>query len=167
MNIIAIADGVPKHGDDNPSTVDAIPDMTDADIPSGYLATASEAYYSPWKAFDNSQGTYWYISYTTVPGHWIQIQVPEKIAVNKYLLTAQSAPSMIHDWTLQGSNTGAFSGEEVLLDSRVNISWASNYQEKTFTFENSTPFLYYRIRVDGQPTAIRIANISLVKTQGT
>ena len=58
------------------------------------------------------------------------------------------------DWTIEASNTGAFSGEEVTLDTRAGeTTWtqatSSNYGSawNEYTFTNSTAYRYWRINI--------------------
>ena len=59
-------------------------------------------------------------------------------------------------WTFEGSNTGAFAGEQTTLDTQTGISWTDK-EIKTFSFANSTAYRYYRFNysaVDGASSCI-------------
>jgi hypothetical protein len=69
--------------------------------------------------------------------------------INRYSVEAQTAPSNNRtpkNWTIKASNTGAFGGEEVTLDTRTGITYTTN-EVKEFTFTNTTAYVYYRMDV--------------------
>lgn len=77
-------------------------------------------------------------------------------AINSYriLMATGSSSFAPKDWTIEASNTGAFSGEEVTLDTRTGeTSWtlatSSNYGSawNEYTFTNSTAYRYWRINI--------------------
>lgn len=51
------------------------------------------------------------------------------------------------NWTFEGSNTGAFSGEQVILDTQSNISGWITGLAKTFDTSNSGSYKYYRLNI--------------------
>ena len=69
-----------------------------------------------------------------------------------------------YDWKLQGSQTGAWSGEEVDLDIRVNVILVRREKKVFDNFsegENTTAYRYYRLYItDNQPNATN--NIAMV-----
>lgn len=50
-------------------------------------------------------------------------------------------------WTLQASNTGAFAGEQVTLDTRSGITGWGSGETKSFQVSSPASYLYYRIVV--------------------
>ena len=69
--------------------------------------------------------------------------------INRYSVEAQTSPSNNRtpkNWTIKASNTGAFGGEEVTLDTRTGITYTTN-EVKEFTFTNTTAYVYYRMDV--------------------
>lgn len=142
---IIIADG-----STNTSTTKVTPNMT-SNNQDGFILSASTEYsasYNANKAFDGLDDSRWWETSGASSG-WLQIQLPSAKIINKYLIIppqgyANKAPKA---WTIQASNAGAFAGEQVTLDSKSDVTgWvSSNY--KTFSFINSTPYLYYRIVV--------------------
>jgi hypothetical protein len=70
-------------------------------------------------------------------------------AITKYTIQARYTyySSSPKDFTLQGSNTGAWGGEEVTLDTRTGITWTSATQVQEFTLNNLTVYRYYRINI--------------------
>jgi len=163
--------GGPLHGDDNPGTVSIVPTMTAANQPSGWLVTEDSVYFSNngWKAFDPSDSfprPYW-ASGNAAP-NWLQVDLPESLPINKYYVRVSSS-DYPQDWELKGSNTGAFTGEEVLLDSRSSVTFGASYAELVFTFENSSPYTSYRMTISVVSTSSRTAIdfMRLIQTQGT
>jgi len=81
--------------------------------------------------------------------------------INAYTLQNRDADAgweqAPYDWKLQGSQTGAWSGEEVDLDIRVNEVFVRKQKRVFENFsegENTTAYRYYRIYItDNQPEA--------------
>jgi len=67
-------------------------------------------------------------------------------------------------WTLEGSNTGAFSGEEVILDSRSGIVWVQN-ERKEFTVTDPDSFRFYRINISSIQTPPPANNTSILEIE--
>lgn len=139
-----------SDGSTNTSTTKVTPDMT-SNSQGGFVVSASSEYstnFQAYKAFDGLDSSHWWETSGATSG-WLQIQLPSAKIVNKYLILppqgyVNRAPKV---WTIQASNTGAFSGEQVTLDSKSDVTgWVSS-DYKTFSFTNSTPYLYYRIVV--------------------
>lgn len=121
------------------------------------------------RAFDNNFTSIFATTNTAFP-HYIGIDLGpgNSQVVDFYGITARNDGSFLeapYDWTLEGSSTGAFSGEEVTLDTRVNESFVQS-ETRTFTFSNTTAFRFYRILVTAnQPgsgvTVLGLAEIEL------
>ena len=77
---------------------------------------------------------------------WMQQNFAEAKVANKYTLTSgNDAPDRdMKSWELLGSNDG--SNWEV-LDTRIDQSWSERNQTREFNFDNTTPYMYYRINV--------------------
>lgn len=128
-----------------------IPSMTSNTAPSGEVSvnSISSATYDGWKAVDGSETSYWMTSNTS-GGWYIQYEFElEKICTSYAIGKAVNAePQCPKDFTLQASNTGAFSGEEVTLDTQTNISWGGGlYEKQTFSFTNTTEYKYYKLNI--------------------
>jgi hypothetical protein len=80
----------------------------------------------------------------------LKIQAP---SVN----SGEEAPT---SWTLDGSNTGAFAGEETQVETQSGQSWSAG-EEKTYQFTNGTAYSYYRLTVT---TTLR-PNVSIGRIQ--
>jgi hypothetical protein len=136
------------------STSSMIPVMTSDTTPSG-VASASSIYagnQQAWKAMNGTNldiNDCW-ISAAGYTSGWLQYKFTSPKIAGGYSLTSRLAGStwnMCKDWTLQASNTGAFIGEQVTLDTRVGeTSWGLD-ETRNFYFDNFTPYLYYRIVV--------------------
>lgn len=95
-------------------------------------------------AFDGDASTFWETNGTSTG--WVQAQLAVAVALTGYSLTSRSgfttrAPK---DWTFQGSNDGS---TWTTLDTRTGVTSWTGGDTKTFTFSNSTAYLYYRVNV--------------------
>jgi hypothetical protein len=124
--------------------------MTANNLPSPYISSASTEYdanYAAWKVFDGNGGTQWSTSIAAIPC-WIKIDLGTSYIVTRYDITNGSATSYApNDFQLEGSNTGAFGGEETVLDTQTDITWASFPLLKSYSFSNSTGYRYYRLYI--------------------
>ena len=94
-------------------------------------------------------------------------------AINGYRILYNQATNAYapKDWTIEASNTGAFSGEEVTLDTRTGeTTWtqatSSNYGSawNEYTFTNSTAYRYWRINItanNGHGTYLIFADMEM------
>lgn len=125
-----------------------VPKMTSNTLPSGIASASSESAtnFAAWYAFNGAKGSLnpWQ---STTAQCWIRYQFTEKIVVNMYTLTSDIASrtdSMAKSWTFEGSDTGA---SWVILDSRSDeIGW-TEYETRTYTFNNKTRFQIYRLNI--------------------
>lgn len=81
---------------------------------------------------------------------WLQYQFALVQTISRYTIvgwTAAWTPAnrAPQNWTLQASNTGAFSGEEVILDTQTGQTGWGDTEKRTFSFVNANAYLYYRI----------------------
>jgi hypothetical protein len=93
---------------------------------------------------------------------WIQIDLGSSQTIGSYRIYSTSHNACPRDWTLEGSDTGAFAGEETVIDTRVDIAnWgADKYIENDFPVTSA--FRYYRINItDWNGTYIGIGQIQL------
>jgi regulation of enolase protein 1 (concanavalin A-like superfamily) len=108
------------------------------------------ATYAPEKGVDGSISTLWAGLASSIP-NWFSICFPYKAVIDRIVLSARSSPNHNQaptDFTIEASDTGAFSGEEDTLDTISGISWSSG-EVKSFDFSNSTAYSYYRIYITG------------------
>ena len=93
------------------------PTMTSDIAPTPYVVTRSAAYsstYEGWKAFDNNVSFWWLLSRSSAQQltDWIQLDLGAEINVKSIKIQYSSAPTSSK---LYASNTGAFTGEQVLM----------------------------------------------------
>ena len=122
----------------------------------GYVVSASgrwNASYAEWMAFDGDKSTAWSGS-GSIPA-WIQIKCPNATVANCVSITARSSDlsEMPKNFTIEASNDGV---QFDILDTQTDVSWTAN-ETKSFTFENSTAYRYYRLSI----SATNAHNVSL------
>ena len=142
--------------------VNLIPTMTSNTTPSGvaYAITKYGPDYDAWKMFDKDDSTYWLCS-GSGHYHWVSYVFPTSNVVNKYSLTARDdGGSLPEIWTLYGSTTGEFTGEEVELDSQTAQSFSAG-EKKEYSFSNTTPYLGYKIKFTAYLEYVGIAEMEL------
>lgn len=117
----------------------------------GYEVTASSCYNSdhkPFYVFDNNASTKWG---TKAPENnnpeWLQINLPTANICNVVTISARPEGDNIYketptEFDIQGSNDGE---SWDTLTSQTGVTWTSNGQTQSFSFENETAYLYYRI----------------------
>ena len=91
---------------------------------------------------DKSTSTKYRTSYDQA---WVQYQSPASCVITKYSLTSVVGSDRLGDprnWTLYGSNNGT---DWTALDTRTNISFSRQIEERSFTFTNELTFSHYRI----------------------
>lgn len=127
--------------------------------------------FQAWRAFDkvigSSGGAGTWITNSVTTG-WLQYQFGSAKTIASYTLTSANglAARMANAWTLKGSNTGSFSGEETTLDTRSGeTSWTSGGQTRTYSISSPASFSYYRLTVtanNGDGTYLEIDEMTLV-----
>jgi hypothetical protein len=124
----------------------------------GYNITYSGRYnanYSGHHGRDDNTGTDW-VNTNGVKVGWWQCGTPAKRTVNKLTITARTTyqNESPKDFTLEASNTGAFSGEETtLLTVTGETGWGSS-EKREWEFYNETAYYFYRVDItdtDGGP----------------
>jgi len=127
------------------STAYPTENMTAANAPSPLVVStdSDDGVRFGWMAFDGNLGPgdpyRWLSGSDNNTVHWLKIDLGagNGIAPTSYKITPDDAvPSQywLMSWQLQGSDTGAFAGEETVLDTQtdVNTGWTANTQ-RTFT----------------------------------
>jgi hypothetical protein len=95
---------------------------------------------------------------------WMQFQANTSYIVKGYTITsANDAPERDPlNWTLQGSNNGS---NWTTIDTRTNQDFPNRFQTRTFTFNNSTGYQYYRFNMSNNSGAIlQLAEFELFGT---
>lgn len=144
---------------------DQTPTMTSNTAPSGVVSADSEydTPYRAWKALDKggATDTTWASTNTGLPHYWQYQFASAPAVINGYSIMGRISSSATQDpksWTFEGSNTGAFAGEETVLDTQTNVASWGNYEIRKYYFTNSTQYQYYRIDV----SANQSGNISAI-----
>lgn len=124
----------------------------------GGVASASSSYggHPASYAFDDNTVTAWE-SGCMAETHWILYdlgdgneKIARRLSINQGSYYPNEGPQT---FTLQASNTGSFSGEEViLLTVSGDPSW-QNFENREWTFENAAAYRYYRIYIINSPLA--------------
>ena len=145
-------------------SVDAIPTMTSDSAPSGD-ALADSVYTAgneAFRAFDKSSVTNWA---TSVGGAgWLQYHFDTGETIDRYTLRESlgNPNAMPYNWTLEASNTGAWGGEEVTLDTQTTEVFSG--KKKTYDFTNTTSYTYYRIVVTANVAGkLKIGEFELIE----
>jgi F5/8 type C domain len=144
MNTNKLIQGVPWDSGN------IIPTMTSNTSPSGVASTSSvyASGYDAWRAFDkvvNSDTGRWLSAAGT--SAWLQYDFGEPKTIQKYTIVSGLFPAgSPKDWVFEASNTGAFTGEQVVLDRQYSqTGWTT--AKRGYTFVNSNSYRFYRITV--------------------
>jgi len=108
-------------------------------------------------AFDDNTGTYWH---NTSP-NWIQYQFATAKCINKVRIYFQYAANLPDNIILYASNTGAFGGEEVLINSFEDPTAAATWIEEIF--ENGNSYTYYRLTHSGGDSQVAWNEIEMME----
>jgi hypothetical protein len=101
-----------------------------SDSTGGFVASVSTEYgagYKAFKAFDGNSATYWLSLINGIPG-WLKLACPSRRVLSKYKIYCLDNWYPL-SWRLEGSHTGAFAGEEVVLDTVTDYVWTAGGQE--------------------------------------
>jgi hypothetical protein len=120
---------------------------------SSQVASASNQYpgvgglYDVWHIFGNTGQ--WINNVTFTTPEWVQIDLVVSTTINQYQIVAPSVGnnSCPNTWTVQGSNTGAFAGEQVTIDSRSGQAAWGVTESRTFTLASPASYRYYRMNI--------------------
>lgn len=129
------------------STTDVVPTMTG--FTTGNFTVSASAYNTaeyPWMVFNNSTG-YWQTPNSTVPA-WLKIDCTSQVQTCGFSLTAYATnyERCPKDFILEGSNTGAFSGEQTALYTATGQIF-SNGEKKSYSFSAVETYRYYRLYI--------------------
>lgn len=140
------------------------------DLTSEGIASASSIFNSSQdaaKAIDDNLTTQWAADDSGFPYWWqIDFGSGNEKTIEKYTIRSRNDSfweEIPEDWTLEASNTGNFTGEEVVLDTRSGIVWTQD-ELKEFLVDNNIAYRYYRINItDNQSTSS--TNTSLLEVE--
>lgn len=110
------------------------------------------------KVTDKNKGTK-YLTFHNVA--WVQFKADVSYVLGRYSLTsANDVPNRDPGaWILSGSNDGI---NWNLIDSQSGITFESRFEEKSFTVNNETSYLYYRIEMTSNSgTVLQLAEMQL------
>jgi hypothetical protein len=113
-----------------------------------------------WKSFDGDDTSY-FQNNATIPDY-VRIDCKTSKQFKQYRFKSNSFGSAYIPtaWTIQGSNTGAFGGEQVTLDSRTGQNYGTSFSPR-LTFNTAiSGFRYYQFRV----TTLNSGNPWLMQT---
>ncbi|MDR3563312.1 MAG: hypothetical protein P4N59_18020 [Negativicutes bacterium] len=148
-----------------------LPTMT-SNNQNGYVVSASSLYsaaYDAYKAFNKSNvaGDFWETASGVVTG-WVKVQFPSAKTITKYRLSCPPDSGwtavMPRIWTMEGSNTGAFSGEQTIVDARTETGWILSGTIE-YSIQFPAAFLYYRLSItanNGHASALGMAELDLL-----
>jgi len=126
-----------------------IPVMSANSVPSGICSADSELS-AAWYAFNHNLSDFWHSGPATDFIHYLQYQFDAAVIIKQYSITgARDAPYIPVNWTLLGSNTGAFAGEETTLDTQTNQFPNGIVSTRIYDFVNTVAYLYYRLAITG------------------
>lgn len=142
-----------------------VPIMTSNSAPSGYVASASSEYNTgtaAWKAFTGVASSDRWLA--RAPTGWLAIEFPSSLVVNSYKITSS-------DTTARAPSTFTFDGWTgsawTTLDTQTSITGWTDGVTKTFTFNNTTAYIKYRINVtanNGDASYLEIGELELLAT---
>ena len=131
-----------------PQFTDIVPAMTSNGPESGF--TISGIYYvgggEPYQLFDNNAGSTWYTYPSALPAN-VVIDCGTSKTIYGYTLATYYSDRASKDWTIEGSNTGAFAGEQTIIDTRVGITGWLSQTPRTFMLSSSATFRYFKYNI--------------------
>lgn len=104
-------------------------DMTTDALPTPFVASGySFSSYSPFKAFDSSLTTWWWtLSVSTASLNHLTIDMGAQTTMLSGRILFYASHSQRH-FSIMASNTGAFTGEEVFLNTAIACDLTTTYQ---------------------------------------
>lgn len=130
---------------------------TDNTTPYVITASSVKAGSDQYRVFDGSNVTNW-SSNDAVPAS-VTIDMGTSKIISNYRLRGNTTDSTLHPtaWTLEGSNTGAFAGEETILDTVSGASIATSSWTTLYSTDSLTAFRYIRLNVSAVAGGARVA----------
>jgi hypothetical protein len=111
-------------------------------------------------AFDDEITSKWLVFATS---GWLSAELAEAQVVTRYAITSANdyAERDPRSWTLDGSNDGS---TWAAIDAQMEQTFGERYQTKQYTFENKTPYRFYRLNVtknNGDARSLQLAEFQL------
>lgn len=147
--------GSKLYGSTVAASVDITPLMTGATT-SGFTASASSvlgAGFEAWRAFNNATGDDGAVNVgwlANAGAAWLVMDCGSAQGISGYTIQAGSnyyASRSPSAWTFEGSNTGAFAGEQVVLDTQTGQGTWSSTQKKSYLLGATANYRYYRFNI--------------------
>lgn len=151
---------------------DYIPIMTSNNAPSPFVVSASSEYSTStpaWKLFDSVDTSYWMSDNLGNVNSWISVSLDEDVTIGKYTISMFSSTNttyytrMPKDWLLEGSNTGLFTGEQVVIDERIGETGWTDGEKREYKIESPQKFKYYRLFVNVNNGDVNYSNIGEIE----
>lgn len=121
-------------------------------------------------AIDGNTATFWTSATTGTPPRWLKVDLgaSNEKTVRRYSITIRSsdAAGKPTAWQLQGSNTGAFAGEETVLDSQTGQTFIGD-GPNTYIFSNATAYRYYRLYITATSGGVYVQIREFVMNEAT
>jgi hypothetical protein len=121
--------------------INIVPIMTSDNAPTPFAATAKSVTsgYEPYNAFSDNNSAW--ISSTDMYA-WLQIDLGKPYSIEKYIITqATVTATKMREWKLEGSNTGIFNGEQIVIHyGSMDID-----TKDEFIISKVEPFRYIRL----------------------
>lgn len=139
----------------------------------GYIASAStelDAARAAYKAFNRIKGDSnqrWVTQQFQAVPSWLQLELPSPRAIRGYKLFTWNVADAPKSWTLKASNTGSFTGEEVIVHTVTNeTNWATS-EGRAFSFSNDIKYKYYRFDITANNGDAYVSIVDLHITEHT
>ena len=133
-----------------------------------FTISASSEYgasFAAWKSVDGTTNYSGWLSTNGVTTGWLKIDCGSANAIGSYLIVGVTGNGL-KTWTLEGSNTGSFSGEQTTCDSKTNVPAWTDFEQRTYTLNQVYSFRYYRLNVASSQTAGYYINLPEIKLFG-
>ena len=140
----------------------------------GVVGVASSVYdasstYGPQNATDgfvSGSSQAWTSAINGFPA-WLQFDLGEEYEIERYTLYKLNLENRNpQTWQLQGSATGAFAGEEAVVDSQTNHAMAAGTND--FILSSPTSFRYWRLYITASAgeNFVQVAELELLSPRG-
>ncbi|MDQ0657516.1 hypothetical protein [Paenibacillus sp. W2I17] len=141
---------------------DLLPAMTAVNVPTPYAVQANEQVTSGlvWYAVDKNSSTYWSTN-AKAPSCWFRVDFGNQVKVSRYSIAIDTAVPPT-GFNLEASNTGLFSGEQVILDSQNSVVWNTNGKNQ-YDINNSNSYRYYRVNFTSGTYSMRVQEFEFLE----
>ncbi|WP_340032338.1 discoidin domain-containing protein [Paenibacillus sp. FSL K6-1122] len=141
---------------------DLLPAMTAANVPQPYAVQANEQVTNGllWYAVDKNSSTFWNTN-AKAPSCWFRVDFGNKVKVARYSISIDTTVPPT-GFNLEASETGLFSGEQVILDSQNSVVWNTDGKNQYDT-NNSNSYRYYRVNFTSGTYSMRIKEFEFLE----